>query len=809
MLSDVSRGARRLLRQPGFTALAVVVLALGIGANTAVWSLLDGVVLSPLPYAEPERLVQVWATAPELGLDRVPVSFTKFRELTQGSETLAAIAAYQNESFNLTTAEDPRSFGGMRVSRGFFDVFRVEPAVGRRFLPAEDAKGGGDVVILSEGLWRRRFGADPGILGRALPLDGKTYTVVGVAPEVLRFPFGEAEIWAPRADALSFLSEEDVEAGAGYLNVVARLAPGATVESAQAEADRVSRRYAEQFPGRMDAPFRLAIVPLAEQLVGPLRAQLGLLLGAVALVLLIACVDVGNLLIAQGISRRREMAVRVALGASRGRVVRQLLGEGIALGLAGGLLGLALAWAALALLVAANPADLPRLDEVGLDGRALAFTLAVSLAAGLVSSLAPAREALSADPAGAFQDGGRAATGGPARQRAQGLLVAAEVALALVLLIGAGLLIQSFRRLSAVDLGFDPEDLLAINVALPVATYPTAAERRVFFEEVLERVRRLPGVESAALADFLPIQGAPQTPIAVAGKPVPRPEEQPLVYRLMVSPGYFRTLGARLLAGRDLDPRATPDAPLAVVINESFAERFFAGEDPLRQRLLMGDGTTEAEVVGVVADVRAQGLDTPDAPQFFLSSRQAREELSPTSFMHVLVRTSLPPASVARGVREAVAAVDREQPIADLQTMEQIVADALARRRLTTRLLALFSAAALVLCLLGIYGVVAHSVALRRKEIGLRMALGARAGQVLGEVARRGLAWVGAGVGLGLAAALLLSRLIASQLFEVSATEPLQYAVAPLLLVAAAALACWLPARRATRIDPAITLRTD
>jgi putative ABC transport system permease protein len=809
---DLAYACRRLWKQPGFTLVALVALALGIGANTAIFSLLDAVVLKPLPYRQPERIVAVWATSPEQGLPQTEISFPKIRALGEQAKSLAAVTGYAEEPMNLTERGNPLSLDGARITSGFFDVWGVEPVLGRRFTAAEDRKGGGNVVLLSEGLWRKRYAGDRGILGRALRIDGKSFTVVGVMPDVLRFPFSQVDLWVPRPNEIAFLPERAVEGGSGYLTAAARLAPGSSLATAQAEVERISRRYSEQFPGNGDASFRVKLVPMNEQLVGPLRSALLLLLGAVGFVLLIACADVGNLLLAQGLARRREIAIRMAIGASRGAVVRQLLAEGVVLALAGGLVGLLLAHWGLRLLVAANPADLPRLAEVAIDGRVLAFTLGTALAAGLVFSLAPALQTVRTQPKPALAAGGRGVAGGGGggggRSFTQAAFVVVEVAVALILLIGAGLLVQSFRRLSGVDLGFDPKDLLVLQVSLPASKYADAEHQRVFFEQALDRVRALPGIDAAGLSDYLPILGTAHVPLAVEGKPLPPPDKQPLVWRLMVAPGTFRTLGARLVKGRDF---AATDAagPLTAVVNSALVRQYFGAENPLGKHILMGRNHQPAEIVGVVDDMQEVGLDAPKEPEFFLSTHQSRPELAPATSMSLLARTRLPPVTAAREVRQAILALDPEQPVADLQTMEGIVATSLASRRLTTRLLSGFSTAALALCLVGIYGVVAHAVSLRTKEIGVRMALGAPAGHVLRAVAQQGLSWVGAGLALGLAAAFALSRVMASQLFEVSATDPAYFIGAPIALALVALLACYLPARRAARIEPAITLRTD
>jgi putative ABC transport system permease protein len=800
---ELSYGLRRLQQRPGFTLIALLILGLGIGANTAIFSVLDAVALRPLPYPHPERMVQVWSTAPDQGIDQVEVSYTKYRRLRE-SRQLAAVAVYYEDTFNLTESGSPESLHGARISRDFFDAWGIEPLLGRRILPAEDQKGGADVVLLSQGFWQRRFGSDPNIVGGVVHLEGRPFEVIGVMPEVLRFPFKDVQIWLPRPQEISLLPEPVVESGASYLQMVARLAPGVSPEAGRAEIERIARAYNKDFPGNADATFALKVVPLDEQLVGQVRSTLWLLLGAVSLVLFIACADVASLLLAQGLTRHRELAIRISVGASGEQLVRQLLVEGVLLSLLGGLLGTLLAAVGLRLLVAFQPGDLPRLDEVGLDARAFAFALAVSIFTGVLFSLAPAFQTLKTEASSQLR-GSLQKPGARRRNRAQATLVVVEVALALTLLIAAGLLIASFRRLSSVDIGFNPARLMTMQISLPSTKYPEVEQQRVFFNQLLDRVRALPGVTSAALSDYLPVEGTARSMFSVEGKPPASPEEQPVAWRMVVSPGYFDTLEARFAGGHDFDAQAAPDAPMTVVVNEALARQHFAGENPVGKRLLLR-ADLPAEIVGVVRDIHQYGQDMKAEPQFYLPSRQMPRAVP---FMQLLVRTSLPPESVAGSVRQAVRALDNEQPVADLRTMEDIIAGTLATRRLTIQLLSGFSAVALALCLLGLYGVLAHLVTTRTHEISVRMALGARPGQVLSLVVRQGLRWVISGIVLGLAAALALARVLESFLFEVSVHEPAYFVGAPVLLALVALLASWVPARRAARIAPARALKEE
>ncbi|MDP9120251.1 MAG: ABC transporter permease [Acidobacteriota bacterium] len=808
LLQDLEYGWRRLVRQPGFTAVAVLALALGIGGTTAIWSLLDGVVLRPLPYKEPRRMVQIWATAPALGLDRTELSVPRIQALAAGAHAFAGLAASRAESFTLTDQEDPVLVQGERISDGFFDVWAIEPLLGRRFLPAEQRRGGPDVVLLSHGLWRRRYHGDPHVLGRVLRMAGKSATIVGVMPESLRYPFREIDLWAPRVDEPGVITTSSIDRGAGFLDLAARLRPGIGIAEAQAEVDAVSRRYRAESPALLDSPWDLQVVPLQEALVGDLRPSLLLLLGAIAFVLLIACADVGNLLLAQALTRRREIAIRSVMGAGRRRIVRQLLVEGVLLAVLGAAAGLVLAYWGLRLLVAANPGNLPRIETVGLDAQALALALTLSLLTGTLCALAPALQVSRLEPREALRDGDRGATGGLQRSRIQALFVVSEVALALMLMIGAGLLVQSLRNLRSVDPGFRSDHLLTLPLTLPRSKYPTTRERAHLFEELRARALAIPGIESAAVVDFPPIQGALRTHLGRLGDGLTT-ERRHLVFRLVATPGYFHTLLTRMPRGHDFELHPADGAPRTAVVNRALAAQFFPGENPLGARLLVGAKEAPVEVVGVVDDIRADGLTGPAGPSLFLSSAEVTDGMDPLPFANLLVRTRLPPGELAKALRTTVRAVDPEQPVGELQTMEQVIAVSIAGRRLTTSLLAGFSAIALLLSVLGVYGIVAHSVSLRRKEIGIRVALGARRGHVLATVTGRGLRLIGWGIGLGLLGAAALGRILASQLFEVSALDPLYLTTTPALLALVAVGACCLPVRQATRIAPAATLKGE
>jgi putative ABC transport system permease protein len=806
MIRDIGQSIRRLLRRPGLTATAVLTLTLAIGANTAIFSLLDTVALRPLPYRDAERLIKIGAAVPGQN-DLQEVSWPKLQVLSEQSRDTAAVAGYYQSTFGLTEKDRPVELTGYRVSAGFFDVWGVQPVVGRTFTADEQKPGGPNVALLSYGFWRQRYGGDRSIVGRSLELEGVPMTIVGVLPEVLRFPFGDAQIWLPRPDEVNFMPRKYVDLGAGYMQVAARLKPGASLAAAQREIDGLAAAYKQERPGQLDTAYGLAVQPLNEYLVGSIRVKLLIVLAAVTLVLLIACADVANLLLADGLSRRREIAARVALGAGRRQIFGQALRESLLIAGAGGVLGVLLAHWALRLLVAANPADLPRIQDVTLSGRALAFAILVTTVAGILAGLAPAWQTVRTDPKTYLAEGDRGAAGGTRAKWVQGLLVTTQVTLALVLLSAAGLLLRSLQHVNGMKLGFEPDGLLFVQVTLPEAKYPGVEERRVFFEDLQDRVRRIPGVQGAGLIEYPPTAGAPHMALSVEGRPPLPPDQQTLVLRCLTSPGYFDTLRAKFLAGHDFDPRIAPDAPQTAVINQSLRDLVFPGENPLGQRVRLRGTESSIEIVGIVEDVQQNPLEDGMEPMIFLSHHQAGPDLSPPNYMSLAIRSSLPLSGVAEALRREVSALDPSEPLPEMQTMDSLLAAATARRRLTTGLFSGLSALALVLSLLGIYGVVAHSIFLRRREIGVRMALGANRFQVLANVLRLGARWIVPGLVLGAIGSYFAGRGLASQLFEVEPTDWLHFTIAAAILAGVAFLACLVPARKATRIEPATTLR--
>jgi putative ABC transport system permease protein len=665
------------------------------------------------------------------------------------------------------------------------------------------------VVVIGRGLWQRRFGGDPEVVGRQITLDGRAYTVVGVAPEGFQYP-DRTEAWVPPFSRVPTLSEQmDVERarGFGFLSAVGLLKPGATLASAQAEMEAITARLRQQYPESNNKRFD-RVVSLHTHLVGESSRALLLLLGAVALVLAVACANVANLLLARAAGRQKEIAVRVALGATRLRLVRQLLVESLLLALAGGAAGLLLGWWGVDLMKGLLPADFPRLADVRIDPRVLGFTLLVSCATGVAFGLAPALQFTRPDVQAALKESARGSTGGARAGRLRSLLIVSEVALSLVLLVGAGLLFRSFIRLRSVELGFRPQRVLTFRLAPSGAGFREDAQYSAFYRDVAERVKAIPGVEAVGVINTLPLAKGPTAGYQIEGRPPLRADEWPSVNYRSVSPDYFNAVGATVLRGRAPDERDVPGAPLAVAVNESLARRDFPGEDPLGKRISFG-ATREGQpiwfqIVGVVADVRSLELGAEPSPEMYTSYLQ-----DPFAGMSYVVRSSVEPESLVPAVREAVRGVDRAQPVADVRTMEQIVTEAAAQPRFNSLLLGLFASMALVLAAAGIYGVMSYSVTQRTHEIGVRIALGAQSGDVLRFIVGQGMAMALTGVGAGLACALVLTRVMSSLLYGVSATDPATFAAVALLLTAVALLASYLPARRATKVDPMVALRYE
>jgi predicted permease len=800
---ELRYAVRQLLKAPWFTVVAIVGLGLGIGANVALFSVINSVFLRPLPYRQPEQLVRLSSTHEAQNLRRVGFSYPRYLEVQQRQQVFSDLAFSAGNAFTLTGRGDPEQLIGLFASASLLPALGLEPLLGRNFSADEDRPGGEHVALVSHRIWQERFNRDPSILGQALTLDGAPYTIIGVLPEVASaFPLNQLQIWVPRPAEVPFLAPSQLNNGGYFFQAIARLRPGVSLVQAREAMNVIAAGYRSSNPANVDAPSEIEVVPLLDDAVGAQRQSYVMLFGAVGCVLLIACANIANLLLARFAGRRKEIAARFALGASRAHVVRQMVTESMVVALLGGAVGVLLAQGALGAAIALGTDLIPRVVEIRLDPVALAFTLLVTLATGLAIGLLPALQAARVNVNEILKEASRGSTGGSHRLRAS--LLVAEVSLSLVLLIAAGLLLTSFARLQRVQPGFEPEGVFTAQLVLPPQRYDRD-KLVAFYEQLYKRLATLPGSASAALTDRVPLTGA-QTPapVAVRGRSVPPMSERPNANRHLVSPRYFTTLGIPIRAGRDFDERDSARVPHVVIINETFARRHFPGEDPIGRTLITGMGQLPSQVVGVVADVRSTGLNTPPEADYFLPALQR-----PETFTNILVRTNVSPAAMAPVVRDALRAVDPDLPLLEPQTLSTRIAQTIADRKLALALLAGFAALALVIASLGVYSVMAHLVAFRTNEIGIRMALGASPGAVMRMVLSHGRRLTLLGIVLGIAGAFLVSRLMQQALFEVNPADPLIYLAVAAMLLAVSEFASWLPARRATRIDPVIALRAE
>jgi putative ABC transport system permease protein len=806
VVQDVRYAVRMFAKNPAFTAIAIIALALGIGANSAIFSVVDAILLRPLPFKNPDQLVMVWENATHLGFPKDTPSAANFIDWRQQSTVFQGMAAFTEGTFNLTGVGEPERLEGRRVSANLFDVLGMNAIVGRTFVPQEDQPGT-KVAVLGEALWKRRFGGDPSVVGRAIALNGESYTVVGVVRSTIALPaFGKwrDQLWVP----LAFSSEEAANRGSHFLEVVARLKTGVTLTQAQAEMQTIMARLAQQYP---DVNTRRGAVvnPLHEEIVGNIRPALLVLLGAVVFVLLIACANVANLLLARAAVRQKEIALRLALGADRARLTKQLLVESVMLSLMGAVVGLGFAYAGLQVLTRFVPPEVMQADAISINGSVLAFTLLVALITGIVFGLAPAIQASHFNVNDTLKEVGRDSGAGVRGKRMRSALVIAEVAVSFILLIGAGLLINSFMHLRNLDPGFRSDHLLTLNVDLSQVKYPDTPRRIAFFDEVLRRVRELPGVQSAAAAANLPFTyNGDSTGISVEGVPDPPIDQWPDVVYRTVGSDYFSTMGIPLVRGRDFNDQDTLDNGLAVIVGEKTAKHYWPNEDPIGKRLKPGVSRSDSPwrtVVGVVKDVRQNDFLAQPKMQMYFSFRQMKS-LVPNA---LVIRTSVEPLSLATAARNAIWSVDKDQAVSNIDSMEHVVAGAVARQRFSMLLLAIFAGLALVLAAVGIYGVMSYSVAQQTREIGIRIALGAKRSDVLAMTVKNGLKLVGVGLVFGLLIALALTRVMASLLFGIGATDPLTFISIAFVLFAVALLASYVPALRATKIDPMIALRAQ
>jgi predicted permease len=803
---DVRFGLRMLGKRPVFTSVALLTLSLGIGANTAIFSVVNAVLLRPLPYEDSERIVRVWNTFAPRGLTRQPVSEPEFVEFRDQSKSFEHVAAYVTGALTLTGAGEPDRVVATESSAALFSVLGVRPELGRTFSAEEEQAGRPEVIVVSHRLWQRRFGADPGLIGKTLTLNGRGRTVVGIMPHGFNYPTGEVDLWAPLT-----VDPAATNLGIHYLDVIARLKPGGTLEQAQAEMgavfDRLMQKYPEYYKDAAGAG--VSLVPLHEQVVGDVRPALLVLLGGVGFMLLIACANVANLLLARAAARKKEIATRTAFGASRLRIVRQLLTESLVLFALGGALGLLLALWGVHVLVGASPVELPRMSEVGIDGRVLVFTTLTSLLAGTFFGLAPALQASKPDLNEALKEGGRAGAGGRGQGRTRDLLVVSELALSVVLLVGAGLMVRSFLRLLEVRLGFDPDNVLTMQLSLPHSRYPESRQVVGFYRQLLERIEGLPGVQAAAAARQLPL-GEVRMNASFEAEGRTFEAATAIADHNSVTPDYFRALSLPLAQGRPLTEADSRGLPAAVVINQTMARRFWPGEDPTGKRIRLREDAPWLTVVGVAADTKNRGLGAETKPEmYFPHSEQSLGLGPPSSAMTLVVRSASDPRQVVSAIRAVVRAMDGDLPVYRVQTMEEVVAASISRTRFTMQLLALFAGLALLLASVGVYGVMSYGVGQRTHEIGIRKALGAQPRDIIGLFVRQGFALALVGVVLGLLGALALTRAMRGLLYGVTASDPLTFMSVPLLLAATALLACYLPARRATRVDPMTALRYE
>ena len=809
-LADVRYALRLLIQSPAFTAIAVLTLALGIGANTALFSVVNGVLLNPLPYPHSSQLTAIYATI--AGLDSAPIEYPNFQDWQRDSRSFDSMAAYRNEDYNFIGNGEGERLSGYMISAGFFDTLGVVPVLGRTFRVDDDQIGAAPVVVLSGGFWKRKFGRSPDVIGKAITLNGTAYTIVGVSPDSFTFYGNLRDVYTPIGQwADPSFRDRRISVGA---RAFGRLKPGVTLAQAQAEMDEVARNLAVAYP-EADAGHNIKLVSMKQDLVGNVEPLLFVLLAAVGFLMLIICANVANLLLARSVARSREFAIRSALGASQMRMIRQLLTESVLLSVVGGVLGLLLAWCGMKVILKGLPAALPRAGEVSLDSKVLLFTLGLSLLTGVIFGLAPALKATRTNLQEVMKQSGRGSSG--FRHRLQGTFVAAEIALALVLLVGAGLMIRTLGALWSVNPGFNPSHAITFNLAMPATANTSSAETRARLRNFDEKMLSIPGVQAVSVTlGSRPMIHDSALPFWIEGEPRPAHDsDMHAATFFLVESGFRKAMGITLLRGRFVSDQDNENTPIVIDIDDNFARTYFPGQDPIGRHINFTEFNVQAEVVGIVGHVKQYALDA-DPPgaiqaQFFYPFMQTPEKVMPlvAKSVAVVLRTHDDPTAIMGQVRETVREIDPRQVIYNVQTMDDVVATSYAARRLTMILLTAFAALALTLACVGIYGVISYLVGQRTQEIGIRMALGAQRRDILVLVLGEGTKMALIGAAIGTAASLILTRLMAKQLFGVSAHDPLTYASVALALVLVAIAACYVPARRAVRVDPMKSLRCD
>jgi putative ABC transport system permease protein len=803
---NIIYSVRMLLKRPSLTFVAIIAIGLGIGANTAIFSVVNTVLLQPLPYEQPEQLVMLASEQRNQALDgRGTFSVPDFLDVQQQSKTLEYVAVHQQTGTIATEGGEPERLIGAVVTADYFPLLRVKPVLGRVFTRDEDKPGAAQVVVLSHALWQRRFGGDPNIIGREINLGGKT-TVIGVLPAGFKYPISDdpQDFWEPLFSATFLTKEAREERANHFLSVIGRMKPGATVEQTKADLDLLSRQIEQQYP-QSNTNVIFNAVSMHEDMTRDYRGTLLIMLGAVGLVLLIACANVANLLLARAAARQKEVAIRMALGASRKRIAAQLLTESLLLSLAGGALGLLLASGGIFLLIAYGPTDVPRLHDVSLDRNVLLFTLAISTLTGVLFGLVPALQASRPDPGNTLKQDGRGLAHGRSRMRSA--LIVSEVALSLMLLVGAGLLINSFWRLLRTDAGFEPRGVLALDIPLSRTKYTTPEQRSAAFEQMIGRMKTLPGVRDVSVTSNVPMTDRDvELTFQIEGRRPYQPGEEPTADYTVVGSDYFRTMNIALHRGRVFTNHDTAGSPEVVVVSDAFVKRYFPTEDPIGRRIVFDDPDRKPlEIVGVVGDIKRNGLDAAVEPELYISHLQRPERR-----LNLVLRTDARDAAqLTQATRAEIKNFDPNQIIWRTQTLEELLGTSVAPRRFNMLLLGIFATVALVLAAVGLYGVMSYSVSWRTHEIGIRMALGAKRADVLRLVIRQGLAMTLIGLGIGLVGAFALSRVMAGLLFGVSPKDPLTFAGVSIVLLAVALLACLLPARRATRVNPIVALRSE